>query len=183
MTGLLTSVSLAVLLGWTVFALSGIVLPTLLAAYVGTIVGLALVLIFRTTIGLNGLVAVLEPIGIILPLLALRHVAGSLGLSVGTFSAVELLAFLILYVAFLATAFGVIPLEPYRLGYAPVPVAVMVLALCAYGALTGNIFVPLVAVLGQFLWIMGWGSSNWFDHVLHVMLVPVVLVVLVGRLF
>jgi hypothetical protein len=43
------------------------------------------------------------------------------------------------------------------------------------------VFLPLVAVLGQALWLMGWGSSNWFDHVLHAVLVPVTTVVLILR--
>ena len=65
----------------------------------------------------------------------------------------------------------------------PLSVAVMVLAVCAYGFVTGNWFLPLVAVLGQAAWVMGWGSSNWFDYVLHVVMWPVALVVLVGRIF
>jgi hypothetical protein len=57
----------------------------------------------------------------------------------------------------------------------------MLMGLCGYGALTGQVFLPLVAVLGQALWLMGWGSSNWFDHVLHAVLVPVTTVVLILR--
>jgi hypothetical protein len=60
-----------------------------------------------------------------------------------------------------------------------VPVAVMVLAVCAYGLWSGTLFLPLVAVLGQALWVAGLGSSNWFDHVLHAGLVPVAGVVLI----
>ena len=61
--------------------------------------------------------------------------------------------------------------------------AAIVLAVCAYGALTGNLFLPAVAVTGQFFWVAGWGSGNWFDHVLHVLLVPVTAVELAVRLF
>jgi len=37
----------------------------------------------------------------------------------------------------------------------------------------------LVAVAGQALWVAGRGSSNWFDHVLHALLLPVAGVVLI----
>ena len=98
------------------------------------------------------------------------------------FATWELLAFVVLYTAFLATVFGVIPMEVYRLGYAPMPVAVMVLAVCVHALATGNWFLALVAVTGQAAWVLGWGSSNWFDHMLHAALWPVAVVVLAGRL-
>ena len=80
---------------------------------------------------------------------------------------------------FLASAMGVLPVDLYRLGYAPGPVAAMVLAVCGYGLWSGALFLPLVAVAGQALWVAGRGSSNWFDHVLHALLLPVAGVVLI----
>ncbi|HAW47089.1 MAG TPA: hypothetical protein DCX34_07595, partial [Roseovarius sp.] len=71
----------------------------------------------------------------------------------------------------------------YRLGYAPRPVAAMVLIVCAYGLVAGSLFLPLVAVTGQALWVARLGSSNWFDHVLHAMLMPVAVVVLLMQVF
>jgi hypothetical protein len=98
------------------------------------------------------------------------------------FATVEILAFLAAHTAFLASAMGLWPVDLYRLGYAPRPVAAMVLAVCAYGLVSGSLFLPLVAVAGQALWLARLGSSNWFDHVLHAALVPVALLVLVLRL-
>lgn len=182
MTGLGASAALAVLLGWVVFALLGWVASPGLSAGLGAVVGVAVVVLFRDSVAVGGAVALLAPMGVMLPALALRHVALSLGLPVPGFATWELVAFLLLYALFLAAAFGVVPLELYRLGYAPVPVAAMVLAVCAYAFVTGNWFLALVAVLGQAAWILGWGSSNWFDFVLHVVMWPVALVALVGRL-
>ena len=183
MTGVLASVWLAVILGWLVFALAGWVVGAPASVWIGGVVGAAAVLLFRDTLPLRGMVALLAPFGVMLPALALRHMGAKLGLPVIPFATSELLVFLLVYVAFLASAMGVVPVDIYRIGYAPLPVAVMVLAVCLYGLLTGNWFLPLVAVLGQLLWVMGWGSSNWFDHVTHVLLVPVTAVVLVTRLF
>ncbi|WP_299848027.1 hypothetical protein [uncultured Roseovarius sp.] len=183
MIGVLTYASVAILLGWVVYALTGLFATAKVALIAGGVIGALSVILFRDTIVVRGFVAVLGPIGIMLPLLALRHAAAGAGVAIPSFGTVELLLFLLGYMVFLATAMGVIPVDLYRFGYAPVSVAIMVLALCGYGALTGNVFIPLVAVLGQALWVMGWGSSNWFDHVTHALLVPILFVVLTLRLF
>ncbi|WP_422030354.1 hypothetical protein [Roseovarius sp.] len=183
MTGLGVMAALAVLVGWVVFALLGWVASPALSAGLGAVVGVLAVALFRESMAVGGAVALLAPFGVMLPALALRHVAVSLGVPMAGVATWELLVFLVLYAVFLAAAFGVVPLDMYRWGYAPVPVAVMVLAVCGYGFATGNWFLPLVAVLGQAAWVMGWGSSNWFDYVLHVLMWPVALVVLVGRIF
>ncbi|WP_120499656.1 hypothetical protein [Roseovarius sp. EL26] len=183
MTGAVTYLWMAILLGWVGFVTLNLMTDAQMAALMGLAFGASCVVMLRDTIALRGLVAVLEPVGVILPILVLRHLASKFGVEIAPLSSIELLAFLALYIAFLLTAFDVIPFEAYRFGYAPVPVAVMVLLACAYGAVTGNLLVPLVAVVGQLLWVLGWGSSNWFDHVTHVLLVPIVCVTLVGRLF
>ncbi len=182
MIGALTSVFLAILIGWMVYALAGFAVSAPVALSLGVVIGVLSVLMFRDTLPVRGAVALLGPIGVVLPLLALRHVAAGVSMPLPAFGMAELLVFLVAYMGFLAASMGVLPVDPYRLGYAPVPVGIMVLGLCAYGAMSGNFFVPLVAVAGQALWVAGWGSSNWFDHVLHASLVPVVIVVLVLRL-
>ena len=182
MIGALTYAYVAVLLGWIVYALTGLFAPVPIALVAGVVFGALCVLVFRDTVAVRGFIAVLGPIGIVLPLLALRQMAAGVGLPGAPFGTVELLVFVMLYMAFIATAMGVLPVDLYRLGYAPISVAVMVLALCAYGALSGNAFVPLLAVSGQALWVVGWGSSNWFDHVTHALLVPIIFVVLIARL-
>lgn len=183
MSGVLAAGGLAVVLAWVVFALTGWVVAAPVSVWLGGLVGALAVLLLRDTLPLRGLVALLAPFGVMLPALALRHMAAKLGLPVVPFGTLELVVFLLAYLVFLASAMGALPLEVYRLGYAPWPVAAMVLAICAYGFVTGNWFLPLIAVLGQALWLTGWGSSNWFDYVTHVLLVPVAAVVLVLRLF
>ena len=153
--------------------------PTVVALAAAVVIGIAA----RDTLPVNGLVALLAPFGVMLPALALRHMAVAQGLSIPGFSTGEIAVFLLVYIAFLCTAFGVIPVDLYRYGYAPWPVATMVLAVCAYALLTGNWFLAGVAVTGQLAWVMGWGSSNWFDMMLHVLLVPVAAVTLITRLF
>ena len=110
MNGPAASAALAVLLGWTGFALVGWIAPAPVAAALGAAGGVAAVMLLRETLALNGLVALLAPFGVMLPALALRQVAASLGLPVMSFASWELLAFLVAYILFLASAFGLVPL-------------------------------------------------------------------------
>lgn len=182
MTELMTTIALAILLTWLAFSGISLITGPSIALPAAALLGIAIALALRSTTGIGGAVALLAPFGVMLPALAARHMAMRSGLEMPEFSTAELAVFLAAYTYFLASAFGTVPGDFYRLGYAPLPVAVMVLAVCAYGAWTGNWFIPLVAVLGQLGWALHWGSSNWFDYVTHVLLVPVLCTVLMIRL-
>jgi len=181
MRGALEWIGLALGLGWVAFALTGLWAAPLVASTTGGAFA-ALVLVLRHSLPVAGAMALLSPIGVMLPALALRHAAAAWGVPVAPFGTAELLLFLVVYAAFLASATGLVPVDLYRLGYAPAPVAAMVLAVCACGLWSGTLFLPLVAVAGQALWVAGLGSSNWFDHILHAVRVPVVLVALILRM-
>ena len=183
MTERYTSAALAVLLAWVFWGVATLFMPTWAAMAVGAALGGLAVRYLRDNVVLRGIVAVLDPIAVVLPLLILRQAIGALGLPFLPFGTWELLGFLVLYVAFLATGFGVLPVDLYRYGYRPLPVAAVVLGLCGYAALTGHWFIALAAVTGQALWVSKIGSSNYFDHILHAVLVPVVIVVLIARMF
>ncbi|MEI4262723.1 hypothetical protein [Roseovarius sp. D0-M9] len=183
MSGMLTVLWLASLVGWLAWLLLGLGMQAQMAVPLGLVAGVALAVVLRDALPLRGVVALLGPVGAVLPFVILRQMAANLGVPVQPFGTLELVVFLALYVAFLASAAGAVPVDMYRLGYAPIPVAVLVLALCAYGLGQGMLFVPLLAVTAQVMWVMGWGSSNYLDHVLHPALVPAVAVVLVLRLF
>ena len=182
MTGHVTSIFTGIILGWVGFALSGLIVPLPLAILAGVGVGTASVTQLRHTVAVKTFIALMGPVGVVLPLLALRHVAAQLGLEIQAFTTAELMVFLLAFTAFLAASLGYLPVDMYRLGYAPLPVGIMALGLCAYGAMTGNIFIPMVAVAGQGLWLKGWGSSNWFDHVLHAALLPIALLSLAAHI-
>jgi hypothetical protein len=174
--------ALGAVLGWMAwYALSvGLAMPVSLIAAVGVAV---LALRFaRHTLVVRGVMAVFDPIGIVIPVLILWQVLGSLGLPLAPFAAIELILFVVVYAAFLATAFGVIPFDIYRFGYRPLPVAVLVLALCLYALMTGSWIVAVIAVAGQAMWVFKHGSSNYFDHILHATLVPVAVIALLARL-
>jgi hypothetical protein len=182
MSGFLSVFNSAVVLGWVGFAITGLILNTTWAVMVAVIVALVTLLRARSAF-IRGFLAVMEPVGLVLSLLALRQILTAVGVSVQPFASSEILLFLLTYLAFLSAAMGIVPVNMYRLGYDPKSVGLMVLALCTYGFVTGALFVPLLAVLGQIAWLWGKDSSNFFDHILHATLVPVSLVVLLLRLF
>ena len=75
MTDRLSTLYMGVLLGWVLFCGIGVVARPDQAAIAGLILGLGLTLGLRRNIAIGGAMAVLEPIGVVLPLLALRHMA------------------------------------------------------------------------------------------------------------
>ncbi|MEM6588565.1 MAG: hypothetical protein AAF641_08975 [Pseudomonadota bacterium] len=176
------SLALAVLVAWVVQGVALVALAPLAATVLGAAAGAAAVALLRSVV-IGGAVALLSPFGVMLPSLALGGGLARLGVDLPGFSAWELVVFLVGYTVFLCSAFGLVRGELYRLGYAPVPVAGMVLAACLYAALSGNWVLALIAVVSQLFWVMRWGSSNWFDYVLHVLLWPVVMISLLARLF
>ncbi len=174
---------LALLLGWVAWRMLSLWLALPVSLIAGLALGAACAFVFRDTVALNGIVALLGPVGIVLPLLILRQMAAHLGAPVQHFGTAQLVVFLALYLAFLTNAAVASPVDIYRLGYAPWAVAIMALALCVLGLWQGALFLPVLAVAAQAFWTADWGSSNWFDHVLHPALVPAVLIVMIMRLF
>ena len=126
--------------------------------------------------------AVFAPFGVLLPVLAARSLAASLGHRVTRFASLDLIVVLGLYVTYLCAALGVFAWDPYPLGYSSAGAGAVAVAIALYGAWRGHVSVAVGAVLGQGLWLLGAGSSNYFDHVSHALLVPVIVVVLLRRL-
>ena len=87
MSGVLAAGGLAVVLAWVVFALTGWVVAAPVSVWLGGLVGALAVLLLRDMLPLRGLVALLAPFGVMLPALALRHMAAKLGLPVVPFGA------------------------------------------------------------------------------------------------
>ncbi|MEM9911777.1 MAG: hypothetical protein AAF922_13430 [Pseudomonadota bacterium] len=182
MTQVGASLALGICASWLGFVVAGFVLPSFSAALIGGAFGVTLAWPLRQRLLSTGAVAIFAPFGVMLPALALRHLAVSLGVDVPGFSSLELFAFLMAYILFLMAAFGLLPVDFYRLGYSAKIVGLMTLALCLYALASGNWFLALVAVGGQAVWAVGWSSSNWFDTVLHVTLVPAAFITLLMRL-
>ena len=127
-------------------------------------------------------VAVLAPFGVLLPALALRSIARSLGVRIKPFHWAELLGFAGLYGAFLAASGGVIPLDVYAFGYTPVGAAGVALAFCLWGLIRNSLFLPVAALISTVIWVFDLGSSNAFDNLTHVALLPLAIIALPGAI-
>jgi hypothetical protein len=129
------------------------------------------------------LVAMFAPFGAVLPALALQNIAiKSRLLPTTTFPPFEVVITLSIYVLFLCAALAVFEFDPYRYGYYPAFGSIMAFCLCGYALLRRYWFIASAVILGQAAWMLDIGSTNYFDHVTHVLLVPVIVVVLIKSL-
>jgi hypothetical protein len=178
MTGLVDIAGLAIVALWATFRLLRLIairenaLPVAFALVLIVIVAWLSNPVFAAT------VSVLTPFGVLLPALCLRSITRSLGVRVTPFHWAELLAFLILYGLFLAASAGLLDFDPYRYGYTLYGAVGIALVLCLLGFLTDSLFLPLVALVSLLLWTFSLGSSNVFDNVTHVFLLPAALIAL-----
>ncbi len=126
-------------------------------------------------------IAVLAPFGVILPAMALQNMARGFGLNVKEFRTIELVIFVILYLVFLCASLGVFTFDPYRFGYIPLNSHIIAIIGVLYALCRQYYPLAVAILLGQVLWFFDIGSSNFFDHISHALLVPIILVCLFKR--
>lgn len=129
-----------------------------------------------------GMIALFAPFGVLLPALAIRSITRSLGVRVMPFHWAELLIFLLIYGFFIASSAGALPFDLYHLGYAPTGAAGLSLALCLWGMVRNSLFLPITSLVSLALWQAGLGSSNAFDNLTHLALLPLALIALPGAI-
>lgn len=128
------------------------------------------------------LIAIFAPFGILLPTLALQDIARKCKVyDFGTYPVHELVLVLIIYVAFLSASIGVFHFDPYRFGYSPAIGSSIALTACGYALWRGYYVIAVALILGQIAWTFDLGSSNYFDHMTHVIIVPIIFIVLVKK--
>lgn len=128
------------------------------------------------------MIAIFAPLGALLPALALQNIARKFNLyKPVAYPVYELILVLIIYVAFLSASIGVFSFDPYRYGYNPTLGSIIAFVTCCYALWRGYIFIAGALILGQIAWALGVSSSNYFDHITHVMLVPVILTTLIKK--
>lgn len=127
-------------------------------------------------------VAILAPFGAVLPAVALQNIIAKCKVyTPPVYPIHEMVLVLILYTAFLSASLGVFTFDPYRYGYSPIFGGITAFVTCGYALWRGYYFVAGAIVLGQIAWVFDVGSSNYFDHITHALLVPVISVTLVKR--
>lgn len=183
MTGLVDIIGLAILALWFTFRLLRLIAIRENALPVAFALVLIIMVVWASNPVFAATVSVLAPFGVLLPALCLRSISRSLGVRITPFHWIELLAFIILYSLFLAASAGMLGFDPYRYGYTLPGAIGIALVFCLIGFLMDSLFLPLVALISTVLWFFGLGSSNAFDNVTHVILLPVALIDLPFAIF
>ena len=179
MTGAYATLGLVLVLGWCVWRLGRRWWPGVGGIAAGLIVAAAFVFLGGQASAVT--MAVLAPLGAVLPALALRDMAAGAGHPSPRLPSVDLAVVGALHAVFLAAAMGAVRFDPYRFGYDPAWGSVFALCCIAYLAWRRQAVLAAAVLVGQALWIGDVGPSNMADHALHMLLVPIVLIVLLGR--
>lgn len=182
MTTLYETIGLYAVALWLLFRLLRIGVSDILALC-GAAIIVALVSLVALDVPLM-LMAMFAPFGAVLPALAIQNFTTQFGGYRSTdYHLAEVLGALAVYVLYLCAALGVFAFDPYRFGYQPVMGSVIILVLLAYSLWRGHVFLALALIVGQAAWAFDIGSTNAFDHMTHVILVPVLCVVALQKLF
>lgn len=176
-----TSITLGIIIGWIAFRLGRFATGRLIGYLFGIAAGIYCVIVARDSLPILYFTAIFSPIAVTIPLLAIRNTFAIFTFPWPRFSKSEVTLFLVLYIIFLSASMGVFTFDPYRFGYDPVIAGGVALALVIYGTIRRNPFFAIVAVSGQILWVFEIGSSNYFDHITHVLLIPISLVYVLRR--
>ena len=123
--------------------------------------------------------AVFAPFGFLLPALAIRDVVGRSWIKIAPFHVLEVAAAMIAASLFIAASIGVFTFDPYRLGYGPIIPGTLALAGILWTCYRRHFVITAAILAAQITWSFGFLSPNFFDLVLHALVVPVCAVWLV----
>ncbi len=166
---------------WCLFQMLAMFCETRRAVLISVICSALYLIVLYKTEFVTLPIAIFAPFGAMLPALAAQNMLRRTGADLVKFSTVEIVFLLSVYVLYLAASLGVFEFDPYRLGYSPVAGGIVAVAGILYFYLRKH-WLPLYAIiLGQLAWSFDIGSSNFFDHISHAVLVPSMGVILVTR--
>lgn len=124
-------------------------------------------------------VAVVAPFSVMLPAVAMRRLTRQ-NIAWTPFSVGDKALGLLVLIGLYCSALGVFDFDVYRYGYQPLGAGAVALSGILYGWWRGNMFLSGVFAGAQVMWLFGVESSNFFDYISHVFLVPVLAWSLVG---
>jgi hypothetical protein len=182
MTEIYTTVSLGLIAAWFIALPFRPILGPAKAVPLGVAIGVLVAVFLRQSMPVLVAVSLLEPMSFGLTALAicsfLRPFMPMLRVAVW-----EQLALLGGLCVFYASSAGMLSVDLYRHGYDPLTVGGIAVVLSLYAALRGYLFLALVPVVAQLLWLSGIASSNYFDHLLHATMICILPIsILVGFL-
>lgn len=117
--------------------------------------------------------AVFAPFGFLLPALAIRDVAGRNGIKIAPFHVLEIAVAMFATALFIAASIGVFTFDPYRLGYGPLVPGALALVGILWTLYRKHFLIAAAILAAQITWSFGFLSPNFFDLVLHALVVPI----------
>lgn len=142
------------------------------AAVLAVVIGFAISLVPRHSDFNLLMVSLLSPLPVLIPVYALGLLAGPFGFRPGWWPRADLAVALVALLTLILSAIGHIGFDIYRYGYEAWPVAIIAAGMAALALWRNHMLLLVGIVLGQILWMLEIGSTNFFDHVSHILLIP-----------
>ena len=114
-------------------------------------------------------VALFEPLPFTLVIYALAFLARPFGFQSRPWPKSDIAISISAGFLLIFSAIGVLPFDIYRYGYEPLPVGVIAVVLALLALWRKHLLLCLSVPLALMLWMFNVASSNFFDHVFHVL--------------
>ena len=175
MTDVWAQLAGSIVLGWLVHHLPRMADRAIFAYAIGALLVFGGALVGWVFAGLW--IAVLAPFGTMLPVLCLSGSARRAGwIDPPALRWWELLVAAGLMLLVVLGAGGVIPIHPYGWFYGGAGPAALAVLLGIYALWRGYHAILIAVVLAQVMWLTDSGSSNLYDHLAHLLLIPAAIV-------
>ncbi len=115
------------------------------------------------------LVAILEPLPVTMVVYGVAYLARPFGLALPPWSKAELVITILAGLLLMLSGTGVLPIDIYRYGYEPQPVAIMAVCLALLALWRKHVLLSLSVPLALVMWLFDIASSNFFDQVFHML--------------
>ena len=137
--------------------------------------GLAALLLVFGQPPMSMLVAVLAPMGFMIPALIGRDIAAGFGAPVTPLGVWDVGLALVVCTALTLATLGFLHVDLYRLGYLPFSGSLIALLAIAYCLFRRHFWLAAVLLAGQAVWVADIGSTNLFDYIGHLLIIPAAL--------
>lgn len=172
-----------IIVGWCLARIFLLFLKPIIAVFVGYLFAIVVLLLLRETSPILMFFAIFSPIGVVLPAIAIQNSLKTIGFQFVQFSRIEIATVFVLFLAYILASIGFVNWDPYRYGYSAVGVGIVSITISTYCFIRGHIVLLAAIFISQILWYLEIGSSNYYDNIGNMLLIPILpLVLLTGKI-